>query len=161
MRTATIPGFSHYIFYEDGRIFSLHKGAFIRTSINKGGYRRTNLTSDDGKTHAGHVARFILMAFKPTDSTGLQAAHNDGNRSNDAIANLRWATCKENQADRVIHGTRSFGERHGAAKLTVMAVRVMRKCFARKITHRFLSKIFRVGPSQIHRIKIGEKWASV
>lgn len=47
------------------------------------------------------------------------AAHSCGNAYGGCIHphHLRWATPKENEADKILHGTRAAGERHGMAKL--------------------------------------------
>lgn len=57
-----------------------------------------------------------------------EAAHSCGNGHLGCVnpIHLRWATKAENEADKLIHGTRARGERHGAAKLTeadVLAIR--------------------------------------
>ena len=36
---------------------------------------------------------------------GCEACHNDGDRSNNHLSNLRWDTKSNNQKDRVEHGT--------------------------------------------------------
>lgn len=65
------------------------------------------------------VHRVILFAFRGNPPTADHiGAHNDGNRFNNRLSNLRWATRSENEADKVVHGTRGFGEKHAAAKFT-------------------------------------------
>lgn len=74
------------------------------------------------------VHRLVLLAFVGNPpAKSMQAAHGDGKPANCRLSNLRWATPKENMADRVIHGTANRGERHGLSKLTtssVLAIRV-------------------------------------
>jgi len=51
------------------------------------------------------------------------AAHNCGNKGCLNRRHLRWATPKENEADKERHGTKARGERNGHAKLTEAAAR--------------------------------------
>lgn len=68
-------------------------------------YRRVHLASPAGsRTHLIHV--LMLLAFRgPRPTPRHQSAHGDGNRYNNRIENLRWATSKENTADKALHGT--------------------------------------------------------
>lgn len=61
------------------------------------------------------------IAHGPAPSSKHHAAHSCGNAYGGCIHphHVRWATPKENEADKILHGTRAAGERHGMAKLTV------------------------------------------
>jgi HNH endonuclease len=71
------------------------------------------------------VHRLVCEAFHgkaPVDKP--HAAHADGNPLNHGAFNLYWATPKENEADKLIHGT--WGSRYSGAKLAktdVLAIR--------------------------------------
>lgn len=56
-----------------------------------------------------------------------EVAHGDGNTINNHVSNLRWATLKENQADRVLHGVDNRGERNGQCILTEEIVKKARE----------------------------------
>lgn len=59
-----------------------------------------------GKREMFLVHRLVLSAFiGPPPSENHQGAHGDGNPRNNALSNLRWATPKENNADKILHGT--------------------------------------------------------
>ena len=58
-----------------------------------------------------YIHSLVLEAFVGPRPPGHQAAHNDGNRLNNAVWNLRWATRAENEADKAKHGTRLTGAR--------------------------------------------------
>lgn len=89
-----------------------------------------------------------------------QAAHSCGHGSSGCMnpRHLRWATRLENEADKIVHGTLSRGEKQGQAKLTEGDVRTIRRlagtCFQRD-----LAKRFGVARSQVGRIINGERWA--
>jgi hypothetical protein len=64
------------------------------------------------------VHHLVLEAFVGPRPAGHEAAHGDGDKTNNALANLRWATPKENAADRYRHGTVLFGTRHPLGRKT-------------------------------------------
>jgi len=55
------------------------------------------------------VHRLVMLAFVGPCPSGHEVAHNDGNRRNNALSNLRYATPKENAADKNRHGTVRVG----------------------------------------------------
>lgn len=66
-----------------------------------------------------HVHRLVALAFiGPQPSPLHEVAHCNGDPSNNAATNLRWATRAENHADKLLHGTHNRGERHPLSKLT-------------------------------------------
>lgn len=71
--------------------------------------------------------RLVCEAWHgPAPRAGMHVAHGDGSRDNNHYSNLRWATPKENCADRNLHGTAPTGERNPKSKLTWEAVRSIR-----------------------------------
>lgn len=67
----------------------------------------------DGKQRTRIVSRLVARAFlgEPTCHK-LQAAHQDGDRDNNHVSNLKWATIAENTADKFRHGTVLAAENH-------------------------------------------------
>ncbi|AXV72811.1 hypothetical protein CJO75_01120 [Ralstonia solanacearum] len=52
------------------------------------------------------IHRLVALTFLgPPPSRQHEVAHNDGNRANNIVTNLRWATHAENVADTFRHGT--------------------------------------------------------
>jgi hypothetical protein len=60
---------------------------------------------------------------------GHYCCHLDGNKYNNSVKNLVWATPKENYAHRYIHGTDVCGERSPRAKLTNAQAKEIRRRF--------------------------------
>jgi len=103
------------------------------------GYKIVRLHYDNMST-TRTVSRLMCMAFFG-DEPDLQAAHKDGNPSNNTIDNLYWATAKQNSQDRVNHGTGARGEKvHGSflKENDIRRIREEYKSLKEKCPHRYL-----------------------
>ena len=99
---APIPGFSKYSVSDHGCVSG---PAGIMADYDSGkGYRQIILRDDIGRRRHVYVHRLVLMAHHglPPYPTA-QAAHWNGNRADNRIENLRWATPTQNAADRRRH----------------------------------------------------------
>lgn len=94
-------------------------------------------------------------------SSKLQAAHSCGTRSCVNPRHLRWATARQNAADKKLHGTEIYGERQGAHKLTDAAVQAIRQRASRGEQLQALAREFGVSPSNITLIVQRKTWAHV
>jgi len=120
-------------------------GRLLRGRIDKDGYRKVSLCRL-GEEDVRFVHGLVLEAFSGQRPSVLhQAAHNDGNPANNSVGNLRWATPKSNQSDRVVHHTSSRGERQYAATMSDAVVRLAREEFSKGgITKTALAKKYGV-----------------
>ena len=116
----------------------------------------------DGKHTNGH--RVICeRAHGPAPTKKHQAAHSCG-RGHEGCVNpkhLRWATCRENLADRIEHGTLPQGECHGQSKLHD---RDIPEIVARRNQGESLRSIgdhFGVDFSTVWKIVHGKNWGHV
>jgi hypothetical protein len=112
----------------------------------------------DGRTHVvSRLACQDVYGLPPTPTH--EAAHSCGNGHLGCVnpKHLSWKTPVENHADKLIHGTRSRGEKHGAAKLTeadVVQIRSMRG--TRSL--REIAAQFGVSRSAVSQIHLGNNW---
>jgi hypothetical protein len=81
-----------------------HAGRILRPQLTQRGYLRAKLCAETIQQKV-FVHRLVLEAFVELCPPEMQACHGDGNRQNNVLSNLRWATSKDNHADRWSHGT--------------------------------------------------------
>lgn len=130
-----IPGCPGYRAGSNGEIQSSRNTRGVRprpwrtiaTRTNpKNGYKyvtiRVNL-----KHYTATVHSLVLRAFAGDRPTGCDACHNNGDRCDNRILNLRWGTRTENNHDKDSHGTNICGEDHPISKLTDEVVLQMRR----------------------------------
>lgn len=77
-------------------------------SLNSKGY---GLISIDGKVRTTHTV--ICERHNGPRPPGLQAAHRCGVKACLNYRHIRWATPRENEADKIAQGTKAVGARNG------------------------------------------------
>ena len=114
----------------------------------------------DNKQKMMRVHRLVLETFIGPCPDGMECRHLDGDAANNNISNLAWGTRKENDADKVAHGTTARGEQQGASKLREWDVKWIRwftdNGYA---SNRYLADVFGVCQAQISRIHTRQEWA--
>lgn len=107
----------------------------------------------DGRTHMPHrIVCIAVHGAAPSDEH--EVAHSCGTPACCTPSHLRWATKKENAADRLTHGTQKHGEAHHKAKLSNADVTYIRN--SRGVTHSALAKRFGVSFQTISAIRLGK-----
>jgi DNA-binding XRE family transcriptional regulator len=109
-----------------------------------------------------NIHRLILEAFVGPCPIGKEACHNDGNRENYSIENLRWGTRKENFEDRTRHGNSLIGIKNPRAKLNEKQVRIIKWLLEDKyLTHKEIAQIFNVSRHTITKINNNKLWKHI
>ncbi|CAM3839046.1 HNH endonuclease signature motif containing protein [Castellaniella denitrificans] len=124
-----VAGFSGYLASPDGCIVSVKRKrpVLLRAWLDKDGYAMVPLRCD-GVQIQSSVARIVCETFNgPPPSSAYVCCHNDGDKSNNSAANLRWATQAENIADKLKHGTHQANQKHGMATITDEQARAVKK----------------------------------
>lgn len=85
----------------------------------RNGYRSVVLCDRDTGRKWESIHRLVLSAFVGPCPNGWHGAHGNGDAADNRLANLRWASPADNNADKIKHGTHQCGERIGSAKLTL------------------------------------------
>lgn len=134
-------------------------GKILKPLINNKGYELLILRRNK-KQKTMLIHRMVAMAFLPPQPTPEHiVAHGDGDRRNNRYTNLRWATNKENESDKAIHGTKVVGERCRHSKLTAKDVVSIRERYsAGNITHMQLGAEYGVYPDSIGKVIRGDTW---
>lgn len=110
-----------------------------------------------GQKKMALVTRIVCgRTHGPAPEEGMYAAHSCG-KGHEACCNpgcLYWATPKQNQADRIKHGTDANGPKNGAAKLTTEDVIAIRSN-PTGLKGKDLATLFGVSGQQISKIRLG------
>ena len=158
-----------------GRLRSLDKvdrgkkkwaGKILKQRINARGYMRTCLCKN-GEHINVRIHRLVAEAFIPNPDGKEQVNHIDGDKTNNAIGNLEWATCSENHAHAWATGlakahpnlTPVCGEDSKFSTLTtqeVLGIRGLRKEFG--MTYDELARMYRVSKHAIYCVITGRTW---
>lgn len=112
-----------------------------------------------GKDARAHRLMCIMVHGDPP-SAKHEVAHSCGKAHEGCVnpKHLRWATAKENQADRIQHGTTNRGERSGSAKLTVKDVLRIRS-LAFHLPQKAIAEQYGVSGGAVHDIIARKNWA--
>lgn len=155
------PGDCRYEVGSLGAVRNAQTGHVLKPWLAGYGYWYVQLGAKGIKTG---IHRLVALSFLgPPPSPLHEVAHNDGDRNNNALTNLRWATHAENVADSFRHGTARVpvfrGQHHPRATLSDSEVREIRnRHTGRRGEQIRLAQEFRVSRYVIHHILRGETW---
>ena len=118
------------------------------------GYHQVKL-KDKGRKCNMYVHRAVMTAFVGPCPEGNEVAHWDGNKGNNKLENLRYATPVENAVDMLRHGNRQMGEKHYSTKVTTeQAAEVL----AFVGTHADAARHFGISYPTVYSIRVGTHW---
>lgn len=154
-----------------GRILSTKKpgitseglhGFLCGLSVNAKNYLQVNLRLNGfGKTRKIH--RFVVETFIPNPENLPTVNHIDGNKRNNFVDNLEWASYQRNM-DHAIDNEliNQRGKNHSRVKLTVDQVIAIRDLYSKEdLNYSEMSKIFDINHKAISRIIRGIGWTDI
>lgn len=115
----------------------------------KDGYLQVNLSKNSKKSYFP-VHKIIARVFLGEVPKKMDICHNNGDRSDNRVSNLRYDTRKNNLSDAISHGTRIQGEAHYNVKLTDDQVKEIIKDGR---TQKIIASEYGVRQSHISRLK--------
>lgn len=120
-----IKGFPDYYITDTGDVFS-RKSRFVKLKQwkSRAGYMYVDLNQNGKRVHK-RVHRLVAEAFIPNPKNKSDVNHKNGNKSDNRVQNLEWATHSENS----LHAYRTlkckptwkgkFGKNHNCSKLVL------------------------------------------
>lgn len=115
-------------YFNHGTLTTLHKeGQLIKQRIDDDGYMlMTGIYA--GKPFGQHVHRSVAEAFIPNPDNKPTVNHIDGNKLNNDISNLEWATYKEQNDHAVRLGLRTAATYQNTGKVTAEKTSIKVRC---------------------------------
>lgn len=164
-RCKTLDINCNYILSKDGDCYRID---FTKCHINKlkpqkmNGYLKIRIAVS-GKYKNLSIHRLVLTTFGNTQpSDKHEVAHKDGNRFNNHINNLMWATRAENNDHKFLHGTVPLGSDHHNSKLKESEVIKIKERIASRESLKSIHLDYNnVGYSVIKQIKYGKIWKHI
>lgn len=160
----TVPSWPRYLAGSDGTVVG-PSGRNLCPYRLPSGYLQVLVYGDGTPRRTRRVHALICEAFHgPRPSSKHQVAHWDGDPSNNAASNLRWATAAENIGDKSRHGrvTRTSGEINGQVKLTATQVSEIRsRHWCQKVPQRALAAEYGVSQPTISNIITRKTWSHI
>ncbi len=95
--------------------YRFRQGRVLKLATSSRGYLFAHL-SHEGRRARVYAHRLVLTVFVGPAPAGMQACHNDGVKTNNALANLRWDTPAANSRDAIAHGQHSGTRRTHCAQ---------------------------------------------
>ena len=85
----SIEGFSKYLIYENGDVYSKFLKKNMKTSINKNGYKILILVNDNGVRKNMYIHKLVALTYIPNIENKPCIDHIDEDKTNNNITNLR------------------------------------------------------------------------
>lgn len=101
-KNGKIKTFKHNNIRKNGRLDN-REGKFLKPKTDKYGYQHVILTKNR-KRKDYQVHRLVAQAFIPNLENKPTVNHKDGNKCNNCVENLEWATFKEQKNHSIKNG---------------------------------------------------------
>jgi hypothetical protein len=153
----TIDGFDLYSITAAGEVTNRKTGKRLKPSDNGGGYKQVVLCKGQ-KTVKKYIHRLVAAAFIDNPDGKPEVNHISGDKSDNSIKNLEWATRSDNERHAWGRGLKSRKACVSNAKLTDGAVKLMRDLLGAGMSGVMCSQMFGVSPSTVSMVKNGNIW---
>ena len=138
----------------NGKGYFMSKEKLLSKNTCPIGYNRVILTNYEKKRYYVGVHYLVLKAFVGEKPEGYTVCHNDNNKDNNKLNNLRYDSLRENSIDMYRHGYKVT-----IGKLTVEDVVEIRRLYATgEYLQKDLANIYNVSQSNISRAIKSERF---
>lgn len=123
------------------------------------GYRHATLyRANVGKRFSVH--RLVMLAFRGECPEGHMVCHENGDPSDNRLANLRYGTNSSNQLDRAKHGTHARGTRSVTNRHSEDDIRAMRALYSSgRYSQREIGNMYGIRQAAVSAIVNRRVWA--
>jgi 5-methylcytosine-specific restriction endonuclease McrA len=133
----------------------------MKVRENKYGYYQVIL-SNNGKSKTITIHQLVARAFIDNPENKKEVNHKDGNKLNNNINNLEWATNIENKRHAIKNGLiDQKGEKNYKAKLKDKDIPNIHKLLAKEVSQKIIAKKYNVSSSTISYINKGNTWKHI
>lgn len=132
-------------------------GNILKPILGSRKYLVVNLTKP-GIRKQIFLHKIIIEAFNGPRPCDMTVCHNDGNKLNCQLDNLRWGTQLENINDKKMHGTWQFGEKIGNSRFTENQIVDIRKKLLKPSQ---IVKLYGGSKTNAKRIASGQTWRHI
>jgi hypothetical protein len=104
-----INGYENYLIYPSGKVWSKASKRYLSPRLNKHtGYLQVELYKDRiSKNHSIH--RLLALHYIENPDNKRCVDHWDGNKTNNKLNNIRWASHSENSQNTVVRKNNKLG----------------------------------------------------
>jgi hypothetical protein len=154
----SVRSITRIVYSSNGKSMTF-QGRALSACKTTGGYLQVVFSRDD-KHFNKPVHRLVLETFASAPKANQVSCHNDGDKNNNRLDNLRWDTQSNNLKDRITHGTHDRGSKNPMSQLDEVQVLKIKSSlkFSRRGLGRALAKGYDVSTSLISAINVGKRW---
>jgi len=153
------PSYKNYAVTQDGRVFRISSGKEMKQSpqgVPEYMYVRT-CENNIAKNTRVHIMVADAWLDKPSELHDT-VNHKDGNKFNNDLSNLEWATKSQNQRHALDTGLRGKGETLYNTSLTEDQVHEVCKMLLDNMRTKDIADIVGTSNDVIRKIKAGDTW---
>ncbi len=154
-----IKDFPNYGIDEIGNVFNTKYNRPLKHCISGTGYKVVYLMNPNGERKTKLIHRLLLDAFINECPENMEGCHNDGNKLNNKLSNLRWDTHKGNESDKVKHGTAARGSKSNWAKLKEQDVRMIIYMWSTGLFTQYeIAEVYNIDHANVSAIVLKKSW---
>lgn len=155
---------TNYLVSNKGNVKSLYRNKLLTQCTDKYGYKYVGIRYNN-KTYQGLIHRLVAIAFIPNPEHKEQVNHIDGNKTNNSVINLEWATPQENMIhcyNTGLHDNRAISDKHGMNKYTIKQIKeICNLLQENKLSINEIAKKTNVGHTTVNDIRNKKYWTHI